>query len=130
GSLQRGGGLYLAGNGITLANSIVANNTIDGVHHAANSGTLTADWNCVFGHTNGYVNANPGPNDLSVDPLFVSPVDHHLQPSSPCVDSGSNAALVSRADIDIDLDPRRSDGDLDGSTGNGARIDRGADELC
>src|SRR5690606_9785515 len=43
---------------------------------------------------------------------------------------GSNAALVSRADIDIDLDPRRSDGDLDGSTGNGARIDRGADELC
>lgn len=46
-----------------------------------------------------------GGGNISTDPLFVNPAsgDYHLQPGSPCIDSGSNEA---GQDIPLDLDGR------------------------
>lgn len=54
-------------------------------------------------------------NDLhgiSVDPLFVSPVDLHLQPSSPCVDRGAELDALYAIDHDGELRPQGKPFDL------------------
>jgi hypothetical protein len=44
---------------------------------------------------NNYYNCNPGPNDLSIDPLFIDPAnnDYHLKLDSPCIDAGDPIIL-------------------------------------
>jgi hypothetical protein len=66
--------------------------------------------------------------DLSVDPLFVSNTDLHLSAASPCIDA-MPLVYFSNAPMDVDGDPRWIDGDLDGGSTNGARLDLGADEF-
>lgn len=67
--------------------------------------------------TNGNIRKNPVFRDPSKGDL-------HLQPGSPCIDTGSNEA-VGRIISDIDGDPRIYDGDYNGS----AIVDMGADEF-
>jgi|GEM_PF-1621212 len=54
--------------------------------------------------------------NINDDPLFVSPGppdnDYHLQPTSPCIDSGINQGAMWATDIDGD--PRTLDGNWDG----------------
>jgi len=59
------------------------------------------------------------------DPQFVNPSsgDFHLQPSSPCIDTGNNSA-PSLPITDFENDQRIIDGDLDGT----ATVDIGVDE--
>ncbi len=65
--------------------------------------------------------------NISEDPLLVDQEggDFHLLPDSPCIDTGTNHITIDLP-IDIDSEPRISDGDLDSTP----IIDMGADELC
>lgn len=69
-----------------------------------------------------------GGTNLSLDPGFVDRAggDHHLAGSSPLIDAGDPAQppAFPPQGYDVDVDPRRLDGDLDGA----ARIDIGYDE--
>jgi hypothetical protein len=60
-----------------------------------------------------------GAGNITGDPCFVDPTngDHHILPTSPCVDSGDGNALLLPS-IDIDGDPRVFHG----------AVDMGADE--
>jgi YD repeat-containing protein len=53
--------------------------------------------------------------NISADPLFVDPDvdDYHLQPSSPAIDAGNNAAPIPLPDQDIDGNPRIVNGTVD-----------------
>ena len=55
-----------------------------------------------------------GTGNIDEDPLFVDPGsgDVHLQPDSPCIDAGTNAAPA-MPDLDFEGDPRVSDGNWD-----------------
>lgn len=69
--------------GVTLRNSIIANNGGHGVYRRA--GTLNLSHNDVWNNSLGnYSNVTAGPNSLSVDPLFVSPSHFLLRAISPC----------------------------------------------
>lgn len=53
-----------------------------------------------------------GIGNVTNDPRFVDAAagDYHLQPSSPCIDAGTNSSV----DVDLDGVPRPLDGDGDG----------------
>jgi len=67
-----------------------------------------------------------GEGNIDTDPLFVNPAggDYHLQPGSPCIDAGNNAAVPAWLTTDFEGDPRIVDGD--GNTI--VVVDIGADE--
>jgi len=67
----------------------------------------------------------PADNNINADPLFVAPGsgDFHLQPGSPCIDAGDNAAPSLPA-TDFEGDARIIDGDCDLSE----IVDMGVDE--
>jgi hypothetical protein len=126
-----GGGIYLAGSG-TLANNIVAFNTVTGTDAGFTAGGLfvsgatpdavtvaanlfhanTPDGSAAFAGTNG---------NLSGDPKFVGPgqffYNFRLQPGSPAIDSGDDA-YVMPGDVDQSGQPRIL----------GAHVDMGAYE--
>lgn len=65
----------------------------------------------------------PGPGYISEGPLLAEPAteDFHLQPGSPCIDTGTNDA-PGLPETDYDGNPRITDGDYDGA----AVVDMGA----
>jgi len=141
GSWTYGGGIYLypSGGSVVITGNIVAlnscgsSNFVQGGGVYANSQTgVTLDWNDVWNNTGGtgnYQGISAGTNDISKDPMFQSATDYHLTKSSPCLDAMPATSLPASVDVDVDGDPRRIDGNLDGLSGNGARLDIGADEL-
>ncbi len=115
-----GNGLYCNSGAPTVTNTIVAFNA-SGIETA--SDPLSLRYNCVYG--NGAFNylgvADPtGTNgNLCADPRLanLSFGGAHIQPSSPCIDSGDDAVLQAGA-TDIDGQARRI----------GPHVDIGADE--
>ena len=72
------------------------------------------DYNDVWGNSpDDYYGCSPGPQDISLDPMFVDPAahDYHHQPGSPCIDAGTNVGAPRE---DIEGNPRPIDGDGDG----------------
>lgn len=141
GSWTYGGGIYLAptGGSLAVSGNIVALNSCSsatyvqggGVFARATTGVML-DWNDVWNNTGGtgnYQGIKKGINDISMDPKFQSTTDFHLTKSSPCLDAMPATSLPASVDVDVDGDPRRIDGNLDGVAGNGARLDIGGDEL-
>lgn len=74
----------------TITNSILAWNGFYGLR-----GTSTHTYNLFYGNSSGHVSGTTvQASEKTVDPLFVSSSDLHLQGSSPCVDAGTNVGLT------------------------------------
>lgn len=106
-----------------LTNNTVAENMQAGIESQSVS-TIHVT-NCIaWGNGDDLVNVtatysntgdgDPGEGNISLDPLFVDPLDgdFHLQPGSPCIDQGSNAA-PSLPGSDYDGGPRIVNGTAD-----------------
>lgn len=99
-----GGGLFVdSACSVSIANTIVWGNSGASI---AGSGALTVRSSDVQG---GW----PGPGNFDEDPLFLSP-GYRLSRSSPCIDTGDDAAVPSLLLFDLSGRPRRLDGDHDG----------------
>jgi uncharacterized protein DUF1565 len=112
-------GIRVQGGNWNVFNNIVANHSNFGIFDFGIAPpallNLLNDSNCVFGNATDYSAIAPGPNDVSVDPLFVNPVppgDHHLLATSPLVDAGTSI-VPPFVDSDGDGDPRFIDSDND-----------------
>lgn len=131
----RGGGMYNAGGpaqlyGCTLSQNAAASEPGGGVH-----GPATIVNSIVYGNVGGNLAGSDftvafsdigggfgGDGNIDADPMFVDAAgadgvpgtlddDLHLLPGSPCIDSGSNAAVSIQ--LDLDKQPRIMDGDGD-----------------
>ena len=94
-------------SGIVLrASAIVKNNIIFGLDTMHCVGIIgeyvDASYNNIWDTYKNYINVNPGPGSISVDPLFVNigAQDYRLPDNSPCIDVG---------------DPNPNYNDVDGS---------------
>lgn len=117
-----GSGLYSAGT-TTVANSILWGN--GGADIVQDGGSLTVSSSIVEG---GW----PGTGNLDEDPLFVSAgLDYHLQPASPAIEAGDDAAIAADL-LDLDDDGNTAEAvpyDVDGDARlAGGDVDMGADE--
>ncbi len=117
------GGLFAAGDGLFLLNSILWDN--DSPDASVQERQLdVAGVNAVlrFVFFNDVQGSSPGPSNLSVDPQFVAPGagDYRLQTTSPCVDAGLFAFPSIGGQRDLDRHPRVQ----------GAGIDLGAYEVA
>lgn len=113
-----GGGIQLSSSAqITLTNNVVAFNTGGGIAGTSTTTKMTA--NDVYGNGTDYSNYDPqwANGNISLDPQFVDRAngDYHLQPTSPAVDAGMDAAVT---DADLAGNARRQ----------GAHTDMGAFE--
>ncbi|MCH8821867.1 MAG: right-handed parallel beta-helix repeat-containing protein [Planctomycetes bacterium] len=74
-----------------------------------------------------------GTGNIDIDPVFVDPGNGNLrlQPGSPCIDAGANAAVPEGIETDMDGNPRFVDDPLTKNTGLGSCIiaDMGAYEF-
>jgi hypothetical protein len=134
---NNGGGIYSNWQGtFTITNCIVWGNAVSGTpNEIGNDGmaTATVSYSDVRG---GYA----GTGNINVDPYFVrfaSNGDYRVQPFSPCIDAGSNAALPADvADLDGDgnvaetlpLDLAGHARVVDGNNDTTATVDLGAFE--
>jgi len=132
----RGGGIAVAGNGGVLINNTVAYNQGWGIC-CYNGPTIVAN-NIVWGnsfqdlyestaiYSDIGTGNTAGQGNIQVDPNFVDAAanDYHLQPTSPCIDAGDNAAVPSSLITDLEGNHRIADGNLDGI----AVVDMGAYE--
>lgn len=138
GSWTYGGGIYTSSSAqVVIVGNIVAGNSCSassrvqggGIYSARANTMLALDWNNVWNNTAGnYAGLAAGANDISKDPQFLSATDSRIAPASPCVDAMLATRLPSTVSIDMLGAPRRSDGNLDGLAGDGARLDIGAHE--
>ncbi|MHC4696395.1 MAG: hypothetical protein ACYTFA_06610 [Planctomycetota bacterium] len=126
-----------SGGTVSVANSVFFNNTT-GMSNPDVYGTVTVSYSCAYPS---YVF---GTGNISYDPLLVGGGDMHLQPGSPCIDAGNNAAVpadthdldgdgVTAEPIPLDLDwhPRFMDDPNTWDTGAGDPpiVDMGCDEF-
>jgi len=102
----------------TLTNCILWDNTPDQICNGSSPAVVT------FSDVEGTL--YPGTGNINVAPLFADAAngDFHLEPNSPCIDAGSNAAPYLPL-YDFEGDERVLDGDGDGS----AIVDMGVDEV-
>jgi parallel beta-helix repeat protein len=127
-SANFGGGIYTFLGTNTLTNNTVTGNTADsdggGIYNDTSTNTLTN--NIIWGNNSGLSNSSSnltvndniiqggfsGNNNLDTDPLFVNPLppglntggDYSLQPGSPAINAGNNAAYANIPGNDINSD--------------------------
>ncbi|HEY3266232.1 MAG TPA: right-handed parallel beta-helix repeat-containing protein [Armatimonadota bacterium] len=97
----QGGALYIEGGTATVVNNIIAYNA-PGIY--VNGGTTNLRRNCVYGNlVYAYAGVAAGATDIAADPQIAGPVsrDLHIQPTSPCKDTGDNTVVVA-GDKDMD----------------------------
>jgi hypothetical protein len=105
-----GGGIYCNRSSLRINNCIVWNNASQQIY-GCDSSSIVAYSNVEKGFS--------GPGNIIANPQFVSKLDYHLLPNSPCIDAGDPAYSASPGETDIDNDPRII----------GSHTDMGADEF-
>jgi predicted outer membrane repeat protein len=114
---QAGGGLYAEYlTELTLTNCIFWGNTSDGVsEEAAQICIMNGAVNINYGCVQGWTGELGGIANIGDNPLFVNSGDgdYHLQPDSPCVDTGDNSAVPQSVTTDLDGNPRIVNGTVD-----------------
>ncbi len=96
-----GGALHFEGNSCSIKNSIFWNNSASlGSQINISSATLNISYSNVDGDDAGIALGEYGDGTLNwlsgninADPLFINSVteDYHLQPNSPCIDTGTDS---------------------------------------
>ncbi len=136
----RGGGIRsVAASDVTVTNCILWDNVDAG--GTGEAAQLDCDagapshvaYSCVQDNDPEDASVFPGTGNIDDDPLFMTGGDLRLQPTSPCVDVGDNAAVPADvADLDGDGDlAEPTPFDLDRSPRvRGAGVDLGAFELA
>jgi parallel beta-helix repeat protein len=85
------------GGSLKILNNIISENKGYGLNSISEPHILIIDYNDIWKNTLGDYEgvAQPGPNDICVDPLFVrSDVNHYsLKINSPCIDTGDPTIL-------------------------------------
>ena len=92
---ENGGGLYCGKSSPTVVNNVIAFNS-SGVFRYNQTGAPILTGNCVYGNPEyDYNGLDPGTGDFFEDPQFADLAygDVHIQPTSPCVDRGSNDVI-------------------------------------
>jgi len=139
---NKGGGMYNDDSSPTVTNCTFSGNSAyygDGMYNDNSSPTVT---NCIlWGNGEAIYDDNgaaptvsycdvqggySGTGNIDADPMFANPGadDYHLQPGSPCIDAGSNAAVPGGLTTDFEDEPRIMDGDGNST----ATVDMGIDE--
>jgi len=83
-------GIYDGGGyGPTVMNNIVTGNSTYGINAVGTPPVLT--YNDVWGNGTNYRNCSGGTGSISANPLYQDTLtgDYHLQPGSPCIDTGN-----------------------------------------
>jgi hypothetical protein len=102
---------------LSVSNTIIWGNAGDAIVSAG--GTVTVSYSCIQGGWAGIGN-------IDTNPIFVSEFTNlRLHAGSPCIDSGSNAAVPAGILEDLDGNPRIVDGNGDSQ----AVVDMGAYEV-
>ena len=116
---ESGGGLWMGGGTATVTNSVF---WINQPNQIAGSGSTSVFYSDIMGGWGG-----KGSNNINLNPLFIDMTkgDLHLQPDSPCIDMGDNAAVPEDVTTDLDGNPRLVDGNGDGEV----VVDMGAYEF-
>ena len=124
-----GGGMYNDSSNPTLINDTFTGNTASVAGGLLNTGSNPQVTNCIFwGDAGGEIynfSSTPvitysdvqggyaGTGNINANPLFVSASNLHVQPGSPCIDAGNNAALPANVTTDLAGAPRIQGGGVD-----------------
>ncbi|MEO0078691.1 MAG: right-handed parallel beta-helix repeat-containing protein, partial [candidate division WOR-3 bacterium] len=89
-----------SGYGPVFMNNIVTGSTLFGVYGPSGGTPPQLTYNDVWGNATNYQQATPGVGSISRDPMYrdTASGDYHLQPGSPCIDSGNPAAQYNDPD--------------------------------
>jgi len=111
-----GGGVCCSYGSLSAVNCIMWGNSAgwNGDEIFGADADINVSYSCIAG---GY----PGAGNINMNPLFRAPAskDYHLQPGSPCIDTGDNSAVPPSVKTDLDGKPRIM----------GKAVDMGAYEL-
>jgi len=107
-----GGGVYCISGGSNLNSIIYFNSAVEGTNYYNNGTEMVYEYSCSYP-------LPTGAGNISTDPKFVSSISNNwrLQPTSPCINAGTNAYAA--IPWDLDGNPRIV----------GGRVDMGAYEL-
>ncbi len=102
---QYGGGIYsFSSASPIITNNIISNNSGYGIYEYDATSDSPTNYNCLDNNTpynycdEGTMGLNDvntivgNSNNIFADPQFIGGSDYHLQPTSPCIDTGSNIA--------------------------------------
>ena len=90
-SAEQGGGIFIGWDAhVTVMNNIIAMNSGDGGIWRGPNGYPDISYNDVYDNEGeDYVDCSAGVGAISVNPLFISDLNLHLQEGSPCRDAGN-----------------------------------------
>ncbi|MHC4415259.1 MAG: right-handed parallel beta-helix repeat-containing protein [Planctomycetota bacterium] len=98
-----GAGIQQDGGNSTIRNCIITNNVGAGL--ALAGGAMDHTESLIWNNSPDYSGTSSHATELSVDPLFVSATDRHLQSGSPAIDEGIDGSSMTTRDFEGNIRP-------------------------